>query len=206
MVVQFIGSAITISDNHYSYKKATVIDCSNMAGCVFEDCTLKIQLKDENDYVLPSKAIEVNVDGVNSSEITDAQGIADVKLNFNSPGVHEVFIVFNGDGALKDSSKTVNVTVNKQKTLLTAKTKALKLKSKKIIIKVALTDKFKKTISKKVVYLSINKKTYKAKTTSKGIASFKVTLKAKKNYKFTARFKGDKWYDRATKNGKIKVK
>jgi hypothetical protein len=115
-------------------------------------------------------------------------------------------VTFEGNKEYKAVSKNVKVTVKKQKPTLTQKTKVLKLKTKNKIIKVLLKDQFKKVMSKKTVKLIINKKTYTAKTNSKGIASFKVTLKDKKTYKFTVKFGGNRYYNSISKKISVKVK
>ena len=61
---------------------------------------------------------------------------------------------------------------------------------KKAKIKITLKTNYKKVMAKKVVYIKINKKTYKAKTNKKGVAAFKLKLpKVKKTYKYTVTFK-----------------
>ena len=65
----------------------------------------------------------------------------------------------------------------------------------------------KKFLAKKIVYIKINKKTYKAKTNAKGVATFKLKLpKVKKTYKYTVTFKGDKANNKKTLKGKLAVK
>lgn len=113
---------------------------------------------------------------------------------------------FKGDAKYASTSLTSKVTVKKQKTTLTVQTKTLKLKSKTKTVKVALKNQFGKAISKATVKLILNKKTYTAKTSSKGIASFKVTLKNKKTYKVTAKFLGNSYYNKVSKNASVKVK
>ena len=57
------------------------------------------------------------------------------------------------------------------------------------------------------VTLKINKKTYKAKTNSKGKATFKIKKLTKKGtFKATVTFKATKYYNKVTKKVKIKIK
>ena len=57
------------------------------------------------------------------------------------------------------------------------------------------------------VTLKVNKKTFSAKTNSKGVATFKIT-NLKKKGKFTAviKFAGSKYYNKLSKKATITVK
>ncbi|WP_405290558.1 hypothetical protein [Methanobrevibacter sp.] len=166
----------------------------------------KITITDLSGKPLSSKEVLISFNGDTYKRTTDKNGIASIQINVKNPGSYKVSAVFNGDNLYKPSSKTAKITVTKQKPTLTVTTKSLKLKAKKKTVKVYLKDQFKKAMSKKTVKLTINKKTYTAKTNSKGLASFKVTLKAKKNYSCTAKFAGDNYYSSAKKSSKIRVK
>ena len=64
-----------------------------------------------------------------------------------------------------------------------------------------------KALKNKWVYLKVNGKKYKAKTNSKGKATFKITqLNKAGKYKATVTFKGNDYYKKATKKATIKVK
>jgi hypothetical protein len=65
----------------------------------------------------------------------------------------------------------------------------------------------KQLVLKKVkLTLKIGKKTYTAKTNSKGVATFKVKLTKKGTYTGTVKFAGNKYFKAATKKVKIAVK
>ena len=96
------------------------------------------------------------------------------------------------------------VTVTKKATTITAPKKTFKKKATK---KVKITLKSSgSALSGKKITIKVNKKTYSAKTSSKGIATIKVKLTKKGTYKYTAKFAGDSTYKAASKTGKIKVK
>ena len=64
-----------------------------------------------------------------------------------------------------------------------------------------------KAMKKTKVTLKVKGKTYKAKTNSKGKATFKITKLTKKGtYKAVIKYKGNNYYKKATKNTKIKIK
>lgn len=57
------------------------------------------------------------------------------------------------------------------------------------------------------VTLKVNGKTYKAKTNSRGMATFKITkLKKKGTFKATVKYAGNGYYNSVTKRVKISVK
>ena len=64
-----------------------------------------------------------------------------------------------------------------------------------------------KVMKKVKVTLRVNKKTFTAKTNSKGVATFKIT-NLKKKGKFTAviKYAGSKYYNKVTKKVNIKIK
>ena len=65
----------------------------------------------------------------------------------------------------------------------------------------------KKPIKKVKVTIKIGKKTFKAKTNAKGKATFKIKKSTKKGkYKAVVKFKGNKYYNKATKKVKITIK
>ena len=64
-----------------------------------------------------------------------------------------------------------------------------------------------KAVKKAKVTLKVKGKTYTAKTSSKGKATFKITKLTKKGtYKAVIKYKGNKYYKKATKKIKIKIK
>ena len=77
------------------------------------------------------------------------------------------------------------------------------VKSFKITVKLANG----KPLSKKYVYMKINGKTYKARTTSKGVVTFKFLLPKKtKTYSYKVKYYGEYGYSAKTYSGKLKVR
>ena len=208
--IRFLNSTVTISKNSYQVvipKKNTVIVSSNMIRYALTSSKyINAILKDLNGNILSSKNVWIEFNGKTYKKTTNRNGLVCLLVSLNNPGVYNVKIGFNGDEKYNSFVKTSKVTIKKQKTALTFKTKTLKLKSNKKIIKVSLKNQFKKAISNIVVKLTINKKTYSAKTNKKGIVSFKVSLKNKKKYKAVAKFGGNKYYVSIAKRVNISVK
>ena len=204
--VEFLNARVIIHNNEYTLKGTEITASNIVTYSMYTGKYLMIMLSDENNRKAPSQYLEIKLNGVKHIEKTDTDGIVKIRIDIKKPGTYTADISFKGNAVYKASSKVVTVTVKKQKPTLSVKTKVLKLKSKRKIVKISLNDQFKKPMSKKTVKLTMNKKTYTAKTNSKGIASFKVILKAKKNYKFKTRFKENEYYKGVSKKGSIKVK
>ena len=97
------------------------------------------------------------------------------------------------------------ITVTKGSTSLTSsgKTYTVTATSKKITV--TLKDGSGKVIANRKVTATVNGKTYKATTNSKGVATFKLTLKTVKTYKVSLKFAGDSYYTASSKSIKVKV-
>ncbi len=188
-------------------RKSSVISASNMVVYRLEKSKyLKAVLKDNDDNLLASKSLQIIVNGKIYNRTTDSNGSVSVLLTSLVSGKYSIVVYLMGDDEYDSSIAVCNLTVKKQKPTLTIQTKTLKVKTKNKVVKVLFKDQFKKPQSKKTLKLTINKKTYTAKTNSKGVASFKVTLKAKKSYDCTVKFAGDKNYFSVSKSTKIRVK
>jgi hypothetical protein len=127
-------------------------------------------------------------------------------------GYKTATIVFYGDERydelILDNVKfNVQVIVKKAKAKIVAKKKTFK-KSKKVKkYTVTLKDNTGKAIKMAKVTIKVGKKTFSAKTNSKGKAVFKLK-KLTKKAKYTAKitYKGDKYYNKVTKKVKITIK
>jgi peptidoglycan hydrolase-like protein with peptidoglycan-binding domain len=101
---------------------------------------------------------------------------------------------------------SVNGVVTKATPKITAKKKTYKTTTKTKKYTIVLKDNVGKAIKKAKVTLKVKGKTYKAKTNSKGKATFKIkNLKKKGTFKAVIKYKGNKYYKKLTKKVKIKV-
>ena len=194
-------------------KQDTYISASNKAYVINYAGTYSIALKDQKGNPLPNQKVTFTLKGKTiASAITDAQGIAKIKLSAKTlktakAGKKNMLISFNGDSNHNLASKTVKITINKEKTKIVAKKKTFK-KSKKIKRYVVFLKNSKKKAIKKVkITLRIKGKTYKAKTNKIGKAIFKIKkLNKKGKYNATIKFKGNKYYKATNKKVKIIIK
>ena len=124
-----------------------------------------------------------------------------------NPGTYTLKVTTIADANHNPVTKTVEITVNKAKTQLTASAKAFKTTDKTKAYTVVLKDAKGLLIKNALVYLKVNGITYKATTNAKGIATFKMAKLTKAgNYRATVTFNGNAFYDKATKSVQITVK
>jgi hypothetical protein len=159
--------------------------------------------------------VQVMVDGKVVATATLVNGQAEVEIPAQTAGDHTITIAYSGDGKYssftKDSKVTVKpapkpAVVKKASKIIAKKKKTFKSKTK--IKKYVITLKSGKTPIKRVwVFIKIGKKTFKAKTTNKGKATFKIKKLTKKGrYNAVIRFKGNSNYKPSSKKVKITVK
>lgn len=168
---------------------------------------LTATLKDANGKAIAKKTVTFTVNGKTYKANTTAKGVATVKLALKAAKKYTVKIKFAGDKVYNASTKSVKVTLTKEKTKITAPKKTFKkaAKTKKVVI--TLKNSKGKAIAKKKITLTVNKKKYTVKTNKKGQATFKVKLTKKGTFKYTVKFAGDTQYKAVTKKtGKIVIK
>ena len=176
------------------------------------DGKYSITLKDAGGMALSGKTVTFTFNGKGiGSQTTDSNGIATIRLTANDlkdakSGKKSLSISFAGDDCYNHVSKTVGITVNKEKTKITAKNKKFKKSKKTKKYAITLKDSKGKAVKKVKVTLKVKGKTYKAKTNSKGKATFKISkLNKKGTFKAKIKFKANQYYKCATKKVKIKV-
>lgn len=163
---------------------------------------LTVTLTDDKNMPINGQQITITVK-TPKTYTTDANGQVKINVGKLTPKTYNVKITFKENTDFKASQKTVKITVKKAKSKIKAKKKTLK-KAKKY--KITLKSG-KKPIKKVKVTLKIKKKTFKAKTNKKGKATFKLKKLSKKGtFKATIKFKGNKYYKKATKKVKITIK
>ncbi len=166
---------------------------------------LVITLKDSTGKALANVKLTVDLNGA-KTYTTDKNGQVKVSTKGLAPKTYTAKVTFNGNTNYAKSTKNVKVTVKKATPKLTAKKKTFKSSVKTKKYTVTLKDNVGKAIKKAKVTLKVKGKTYKATTNSKGKAVLKIkNLKKKGKYTAVIKFKGDKYYNKATKKAKIKV-
>lgn len=142
---------------------------------------------------------------------TDKKGIATIKLaskNLKTAKAGNRALVMElVSKNYKKIDKSVNIKINKEKTKITAKKATFKLANKVKKYTILLKNSKNKAIKKASVTLKVKGKIYKAKTNSKGKATFKISKLTKKG-KFTAiiKYVGGKYYNARTVKANLVVR
>ena len=183
----------------------TVLDASEVTATYNIDNDLVITLKDINGNPLTGVKVTVNLNGA-KTYLTDKNGQVKVATKGLIPKTYTAKITFSGDSNHVESAKDVKVTVKKAKAKIIAKNKTFKKSKKSKKYTITLKDNTGKPIKKAKVTLKVKGKNYKAKTNSKGKATFKIkNLNKKGTFKAVITYKGNKYYNKVTKKSKIKV-
>ncbi len=153
---------------------------------------------------------------------TDSSGKAKItltpaQLKTATAGKRNLIISFDGDQNHNPSKTTVKITINKEATkLINVKSvkKSYKSTDKSMQLTATLKDSKNKVIKNQYVTFKVNnKKTFKVKTNSQGVAILTLNaanikacnLNKQGNYKFTVTYNTTATYNRTTANGTLKV-
>ena len=165
---------------------------------------LAITLKDSDGF-LAGKNITVNLDNKVYIRTTDINGRVELPLTVNG-GTYTAEIAFNGSDIYNPADTTARITVKKATSKLSVSSKKFKAKAKTKKVAAKLTFNGK-GVKNEIVKLKVNKKTYKAKTNSKGKATFKITKLTKKGkYSAVYKFTGNTDLRSVKKTAKIIIK
>ena len=170
-----------------------------------------ITLKDEKGSVFAGQRVTFTLNGkAMGSAVTDAKGVATIALTANmlkaaKAGNKNLIVKLTSSNY--QATKTVKITVSKEKTKIAAKKKTFKKAQKVKKYTITLKNSKGKAVKKVQVTLKVKAKTFKAKTNAKGKAIFKIKKLTKKGtFKAKITFKGDNYYLKTTKNVKIIIK
>ncbi len=171
-------------------------------------------LLDANGKPISNVYIEFAVNNKIYNRTTYENGSFDpYKLNMIRAGRYTMAFSFAGDDNYTSSFACVCVDLDKKPLKIKASSKSFKTstKTKKYTVTVSTivgsSHDGKAHMSAQMVTLTVNGKTYTAKTTSNGKATFKITNLSKKG-KYSAKVSvdGDKTYESASKKVTITVK
>lgn len=163
--------------------------------------TFKATILQSDKPVESGKDVIFTVNNKDYIARTDANGTASLKITL-AAGEHYIFTQYNNEVLAKNI-----ITIKKAASKITAKAKSYKASAKTKKYVITLKSSKGKAIKKAKLTLKVNGKTYKATTTSKGKAIFKITKFTKKG-KFTAKIKfaGNNYYKASSVSKKITIK
>ena len=193
------------------YQRPVAISAAKKSFVINYAGKYAVTVKGKNGKVIAGEKITFYINNKKIKTVTtNKKGVATVtiaasKLKSLKTGSKTLKVTMSSN--YDPNSKSVKITINKEKTKIAAKKKTFRksLKTKKYTIQ--LKNSKNKVIKKAIVFLKVKGKTYKAKTNSKGKATFKIT-KLNKKGKFTAKitFKATKYYKGVSKKVKLTIK
>ncbi|WP_298501070.1 Ig-like domain-containing protein [uncultured Methanobrevibacter sp.] len=172
----------------------------------------KVKLTDASGAPLVNKTVNIGYNGKCLILVSDDDGFVQVQINLLAANTLTFAVAFLGDDKYDASFEVYKITINKKTTSLTAPAKTYKASAKTKSYTVTL-----KTIkgssadgktylgSGKTITLSVNGKTYTAKTNAKGQATFKLNINKKGTFKATVSYAGDNTYASSKTTANIKI-
>ena len=209
-------ATVTIEDACYevdpikvdiSIKKYSTVSVVNVVADYGSGKSLIINLKDTSGNPIKYAKVTVVINSASKIYSTDDLGQIIISTKTYVPKTYTVSVKYSGDNTYIGSTGSAKITINKLTPVLTASKATFKLSVKTKQYKVTLKDNKKKAMKSIQLTLKVNGKTYSAKTTSSGVATFKITKLTKKGT-FTAQIKyaGSSIYKSVSKSVKITVK
>ena len=157
--------------------------------------------------VIKYAKVSVTIKGVTKSYVTDDNGQVKVPTKSLAPATYDVSIKYDGDTTYDKTSAKAKITVKKTSSKIIAAKKTFKVKDKTKKYTVTLKNKRNAVIKSQKVTITVGGKTYSAKTSSKGIATFKLTKLTKKGiFSAVVKFAGNKYYNSIKTTVKLTVK
>ena len=208
------NTVVIPSGGNVPQRQATVIQYEDMMTSTVNTAIegrvgkyFEVNLTDANGNPLADKEVKIGFNGKVYNKTTNATGGVRLQINLAKKGLYTFAISYLGDDNYNASFEVSKINVTAQKTKLTTSNKSYKASAKTKTLTVTLKSaEYNKALPSKKVSITVNGKTYSATTNSKGVATVKVSLSAKKTYSFTAKFAGDDRYAAASVTGKVTIK
>ena len=163
--------------------------------------TYSVVLKDKDGNVLSKKNVILTYNGKTYNKTTNSKGIVSIKITGTVAKTYKLTYKFAGDEYYKASSGSVSLKV-KMATSLTGASTVVKGNKYSVTLKNANGN----PLSKRTVSFTINGKTYKKTTNSKGVASLKISLASPKSYDLKVKYAGSSYYGASEKDVSLFVK
>lgn len=194
--------------------KDTTIEANDLNITAKTRGILNITLKDDASKPNPisNKQIKVSVNGQESTVTTDANGVANITVNFANAGEYYYSLYFLGDEDYNSTFKTVKVTVNgevnpqttTQDTVIEANDLTITAKESKTLT-VALKDNNGKFIANKQIKVSVNGVESTVTTDANGVTNININYANAGVYYYSLYFAGDDSYKASFKTVKLNV-
>ena len=185
----------------------TTLTVNNLNTYPNSNQEFSVVLKDINGNPVAGESITVKLNSKTYTPVTDESGKATVKVSIAKEGTYKAEVVYLGDEAdYEGCTGQANVIVKKQTSKIIASNLNM-IPNMAEYYSMTLKDGSGNVIAKQKVTFTVNGKTYKKTTNSKGVAKVKLKFsKSKKTYKITIKSAATNKYKAASKTNKIVVK
>ena len=204
-IISVLFEGDELYENSSSSTKVTVSKASTSISTATKYAvkgeTYSVVLKDKDGNVLSKKNVILTYNGKTYNKTTNSKGIVSIKITGTVAKTYKLTYKFAGDEYYKASSGSVSLKV-KMATSLTGASTVVKGNKYSVTLKNANG----KALSKRTVSFTINGKTYKKTTNSKGVASLKISLASPRAYDLKVKYAGSSYYGASTKEVSLFVK
>ena len=204
-IISVLFEGDELYENSSSSTKVTVSKASTSISTATKYAvkgeTYSVVLKDKDGNVLSKKNVILTYNGKTYNKTTNSKGIVSIKITGTVAKTYKLTYKFAGDEYYKASSGSVSLKV-KMATSLTGASTVVKGNKYSVTLKNANG----KALSKRTVSFTINGKTYKKTTNSKGVASLKISLASPRAYDLKVKYAGSSYYGASAKEVSLFVK
>ena len=172
----------------------------------------EVKLVDASGKAISAKPVKIGFNGVVYNTTTDSAGWARLQINLANEGTYTFAVAFLGDDDYQGAFTVKKIIVTKKTTSISAPAKSFKASAKTKSYTVTLktipgSSIDGKTYLKngKTVKITVNGKTYSAKTNANGQATFNLNINKKGTYTATVNFAGDNSYKASKATTKITI-
>ena len=177
-----------------TFKVLSTISAKNINKVAGSSKKFKAKFFKSNGKALAGKKIKFKLNGKTYKVKTNSKGVASLSLKKLKKGTYKI-VCYNKDGL----SKTYKIKVYKKPTaILKTNVYTFNKNDSSKVIKVKLTNSLKTTLSGKTIKITVNKKTYRKKTNSKGIVTLELPDLKKGAYTVKYAFGGSKYFKAKT--------
>ncbi|OWT33336.1 hypothetical protein BGI41_02910 [Methanobrevibacter sp. 87.7] len=191
-VINIVGPDKLTTKILYSNMTQTAVDFyRGERGAYF-----KVVLVDSEGNLLSNKLVQIGFNGVVYKLITDANGVAKLQINLAYAGVYTFAMAFLTDDDYIGDFEVAKITITKKPTVISVPSKTYKASAQTKTLTITLKGKsavgnsYVNAVGR-TVKVTVNGKTYTAKTNSQGVATVKVSITKKGTYVVTTLFAGD---------------
>lgn len=162
----------SVGDNNSEKEVNVVIKADNMVAYIKENPVYEARLMDSNNNLIAGARVSFEINGKHYYKTTDDNGLVELKINLKA-GKYPVKITY-GKTTVTRTIKLFSSRVSLAKNIKTTY-------GNKVKYQLRILDNYGNLMKNKMVTFKVNKKVYKVRTNSKGIAGINLNYKSGKH-------------------------